>query len=242
MRPIQTSVPKKSLITVRSFYIALLFVLSIILSANAHASGSKMPSVGEDTEIADGSGASPEGAVTGGSTTISNEFAHLDPSKIVPKSLLAKALNYYSTNKAKVRQDLIGIIDFSQHSSKERFYIIDLQSGQVDTYQVAHGKNSDPDGDGHATKFSNVNGSEMSSQGVYVTAETYYGSKGFSLRLDGKSSTNSNARSRAVVIHPADYVQSGEKAGRSWGCPALDTRYSEEVINRIKEGMIIYAQ
>lgn len=204
-------------------HITLLALLSIFITSNAFASGSKMPEVGDEQ--------------------ISAEFSHLDPDNIVPKGRLAKALKYYSENQSIIdNKDVIAVIDFSQHSSKERFYIIDLRSGQVDTYQTAHGKNSDPDGDGYATEFSNENGSNMSSQGIYLTAETYEGGKGYSLVLDGKSSTNSNARMRAIVIHPADYVVAGQKAGRSWGCPALDPGVSEDVIDRIKEGAVIYAE
>ena len=90
--------------------------------------------------------------------------------------------------------------------------------------------------------FSNTPGSEMSSRGFYLTAETYQGSNGLSLVLDGLSTTNSNARSRAIVIHGAEYVSPGSLIGRSWGCPALDMRYYIEVINQIKGGVLIYAE
>ena len=136
----------------------------------------------------------------------------------------------------------MGVIDFKQHSSKERFYIIDMESGRVETYLTSHGKNSDPDHDGYATKFSNVPDSLTSSLGFYLTAETYYGSNGYSLRLDGLSSTNSNARARAIVIHGADYVQAdGKKIGRSYGCPALEQRYHQAVINQMKGGTLLFA-
>lgn len=217
----------------RQFLITALLFFGIFGATLAHASGSKMPEVTDGTEVTDGNG---------GTIAISENHAHLDPENIVPKALLAKALKYYDANQSIIgNKEVVGVIDFSQHSSKERFYIIDMQSGRVETYQAAHGKNSDVDHDGYATQFSNTNGSNMSSQGIYLTAETYYGGHGYSLMLDGKSSTNSNARARAIVIHPADYVQPGIKIGRSWGCPALDPRFSEEVINQIKGGAVIYA-
>lgn len=170
-------------------------------------------------------------------------YSYLDPDGIVPSALLAKTLDYFDKNKARIsNQNYIVVIDFKQHNSKERFYVIDMQSGQVEKYLTAHGKNSDPDYDGYATTFSNTPGSEMSSQGFYLTAETYEGSNGLSLVLDGLSSTNSNARSRAVVIHGAEYVTPGSLIGRSWGCPALDMRYYIEVINQIKSGVLIYAE
>ena len=175
--------------------------------------------------------------------TIPAGHSHLDPGGRVPRGLLASALAYYDTNRSSLRNpNVITVIDFSQHSSLERMHIIDMRSGRVSSYATAHGQGSDPDGDGFATRFSNTASSKMSSQGIYVTAETYQGENGFSLRLDGKSGTNSNARSRAIVIHPANYVRTGGSVGRSWGCPALDPRFATEVINRIKSGSVIYAK
>lgn len=227
--------------TLRPFYIIILALFSVLIANVASASGSKMPEVATSGDMSDTSGGSVD--IGAPPPPISEAYSHIDPENVIPKNLLAKALGYYHANLAGIKnKDVIGVIDFSQHSSKERFYIIDVQSGRVEKYQVAHGKNSDPDNDGMATIFSNTLSSEMSSRGIYLTAETYYGAHGFSLRLDGKSSTNSNARSRAIVIHPADYVDTGGSTGRSWGCPALDPRFSEEIINQIKGGAVIYAQ
>lgn len=170
------------------------------------------------------------------------DYSHLDPDQIIPKNLLKDAIVYYDSNLAKIRnQRLMGIIDFKQHNSKERFYIVDMESGRVETYLTAHGRNSDPDFDGYATKFSNIPDSLMSSLGFFLTAETYYGQNGYSLRLDGLSSTNSRARERAIVIHGADYVSPGGKIGRSYGCPALEMRYHQDLIDQLKDGALLYA-
>lgn len=170
------------------------------------------------------------------------DYSHLDPDGIVPQKILDTAVEYFDSNITKIKnQRIMGIIDFKQHNSKERFYIIDMESGRVETYLTAHGKNSDPDFDGYATKFSNTPDSKMSSLGFYLTAETYNGSNGYSLRLDGLSSTNSKARERAIVIHGADYVKPGSKIGRSYGCPALEMRYHADLINRLKGGSLLYA-
>jgi hypothetical protein len=132
-------------------------------------------------------------------------------------------------------------IYFKQHNSKERFYLIDMESGRVEKYLTAHGKNSDPKFTGYSTKFSNTPDTLMSSLGFYKTAESYNGKNGYSLRLDGLSSTNSNARERAIVIHGADYVTPGSKIGRSYGCAAVEERYHADIINRIKGGALLYA-
>lgn len=170
------------------------------------------------------------------------DYSHLDPDQLIPKKILAEALDYYDKNLSRIpNQRFMGLIDFKAHNSKERFYIVDMESGRVETYLVAHGKNSDPDFDGYATKFSNTPDSNMSSLGFYLTAETYIGAHGYSLRLDGLSKTNSNARERAIVIHAADYVSPGNKIGRSFGCPAIEVRIHQQLIDQIKDGVLLYA-
>ncbi|MDP2867080.1 MAG: murein L,D-transpeptidase catalytic domain family protein, partial [Elusimicrobiota bacterium] len=117
---------------------------------------------------------------------------------VIPEDLKRKALEYFSANAGKIKnKNYIGIVDFTAHSSRARFFILNMQSGEVLAIRVAHGKGSDPDGDGYATKFSNVPNSKASSLGFYITGALYSGSHGKSMRLHGHSSTNSNALSRA---------------------------------------------
>lgn len=171
------------------------------------------------------------------------EYDYVDPGHVVPDALLRQALSYFQQYKSSFpNQNYISVIDFSQRSSSRRLYVINMKTGAVERHAVAAGKGSDPDGDGYATKFSNSGGSNMSSLGIYRTAETYYGDHGLSLRLDGLSSTNSNARDRAIVMHPATYVSdSNPSAGRSWGCPAIDPAVSSRLIGWLKNGSMIYA-
>jgi len=171
-------------------------------------------------------------------------YAYVDPSGIVPATPKREALKLYDQMKASLKNpNFLTVIDFSQYSGKKRFYLIDMRSGSVEAYKTAHGSGSDSNHDGYAEKFSNTSGSNASSLGLYRTAETYNGKHGYSLRLDGLSSTNSNARSRAIVVHAADYVNddTSSKSGRSWGCPALDPSASRRVINFIAGGSLIYA-
>ncbi|MBC7714238.1 MAG: murein L,D-transpeptidase catalytic domain family protein [Rhizobacter sp.] len=171
-----------------------------------------------------------------------SDYSHLDPDHIIPKNLLFQAEDYYDQNLDKIQNKrVMGIIDFKKHNSKRRFYIIDMESGRVESYLTAHGKNSDPKHTGYATKFSNTPDSLMTSLGFYMTAETYDGKNGYSLRLDGLSATNSNARDRAIVIHGADYVTPGNLIGRSSGCPAVEQRYHADLIDRLKGGALLYA-
>lgn len=140
---------------------------------------------------------------------------------------------------------LISIIDFTKPSSEKRFYTIDLEERVVKFHAyVSHGKNS---GWNTVTSFSNVVHSNQSSLGFYITAETYVGSKGYSLKLDGQDmGYNNNMRERAVVMHEADYVSESwikkyGRLGRSQGCPALPREISRKVIDSIKNGTVIFA-
>lgn len=175
-----------------------------------------------------------------------DQYDHIDRKKVIDRGALKKALKYYDDNYHRLEnKDTMTLIDFSIHSSKKRFFVIDMNSGKVDSYHTSHGSGSDRNHDGKADKFSNTPNSNMSSLGFYKTAETYHGKHGYSLRLDGLSSTNSKARSRAIVIHGADYmsksfIKSQGKAGRSWGCPALDRKVVKKVINEIKGGSLLY--
>lgn len=183
-----------------------------------------------------------EGKEVSAEASVLDRYDHVDKSRLIPRNLLATALTYYDANKSKLKnQDYLTVIDMTLSSTKRRMWIVNMDTGTVFPTTVAHGKGSDSNHDGYAEKFSNVSGSNATSLGVYVTAETYSGSNGYSLRLDGKSSTNSNARKRAVVVHGASYVQDKEvKQGRSWGCPAVPNEYRTKVINWIKGGSVLY--
>lgn len=154
-------------------------------------------------------------------------------------------VGYYSLEKeGAIKKDIITIIDFAKPSTEKRFYTIDLKNKALKyhTY-VAHGRNT---GENMATSFSNTPHSNQSSLGFYVTGETYVGSKGYSLRLDGKEkSFNDRIRSRAVVVHAAEYatekwIKRYGRLGRSQGCPALPPDLSREIIDLIKNKSAIF--
>lgn len=161
----------------------------------------------------------------------------------VPADLKRKALEYFASNQGRIgNKRFIGIVDFSRHSSNSRFWILDVQTGAEHAMHVAHGKGSDTDGDGYATRFSNVPNSKASSLGFYVTGALYSGKHGRSMRLHGLSSTNSNALSRAVVVHESSYVREANVTqGRSFGCFAVAESEIGKVLSSLKGGALIYA-
>jgi hypothetical protein len=82
--------------------------------------------------------------------------------------------------------------------------------------------------------------------GFYTTKETYSGSHGYSMKLEGHEiGFNNNAESRDIVVHKADYVsdavvKSQGYLGRSLGCPALSPKIYRLVIDRIKNGTCLF--
>jgi hypothetical protein len=170
-------------------------------------------------------------------------YGYVDPLDIVPANLRADALAYFQANQSQIaNQNYISVVDFSANSKNERLFIINMQTGSVLALHVAHGMNSDPSDSGFATQFSNVLGSDRSSLGFFLTAETYTGDNGLSLRLDGLSTTNSNVRERDIVVHGAAYVYDKDtQAGRSLGCFAVPMDDRDNVINILKNGSLLYA-
>jgi hypothetical protein len=144
----------------------------------------------------------------------------------------------------KLRENIISVVDFSQPSTKKRFYLIDIDTKKV-LYQdyVAHGKNT---GVLEAKKFSNRVNSNQSSLGFFKTGETYYGKNGFSLKLDGlEKGINDLARRRGIVIHAAYYAEESfinkyGRLGRSFGCPALPSENYNDIIELIKDGTLLF--
>lgn len=167
-------------------------------------------------------------------------FPDFDASWELKREIFDKAQQYFESNKERIANPrYFMVVDFSQHSSKRRLYVFDLSDSSVARHNVAAGKNSDPDGDGYATNFSNQEGSLASSLGFYRTLSTYNGGHGLSLRLEGLDDTNNNAYARAVVMHPATYVKDGVSSGRSWGCPAIDPRIAMGLIGKVKNGSML---
>ena len=152
-------------------------------------------------------------------------------------------VGYYNlVGERKITGDKLVIVDYRQSSHQNRFYIINLTTHTLLCQTlVAHGRNS---GKLYPIRFSNKKGSYKSSLGFYVTAESYYGTNGLSLNLDGlEKEYNSNARARRIVLHGASYVNA-DNMGRSLGCIVLPLTDIEKIITLIKDGncLLVYTK
>jgi hypothetical protein len=159
----------------------------------------------------------------------------------IPAAAVQKAFTYYASSYATLgNQAFITIINFNLPSTIERMSVIDMSTGQAESYLVAHGKNS---GLEYATQFSDEIGSDMSSLGIYLTGTDYIGEHGLSMRLQGMEDSNRNAEVREIVMHAADYVSSdwikeNGYLGRSWGCPAIEQRFRDKLVGQLKNGSV----
>ena len=155
-----------------------------------------------------------------------------------------KGYQFFLSGNALTKPGLLTICDFSQPSSKKRLYVLDLDAGKIlfNTY-VAHGRNS---GNDYATSFSNSDESHKTCLGFMITAETYNGDNGYSMRLDGQEQGfNNNVRARAIVMHGSAYVNreralNGTMMGRSWGCPAVPAAEVHKIVDCIKGGSCFF--
>lgn len=144
------------------------------------------------------------------------------------------------------RRDIVGVADYARPSWEHRLHLANLEDGTMRSYLIAHGKGSDPQHDGWLKSFSKVPGSEATSRGAYLTCEWYKGKYGTSVRLVGLDQDNSTALERAIVMHPAWYVDEAMiakwgKIGRSEGCFALSDEAFLEALWRLSGGRLLFA-
>ena len=143
------------------------------------------------------------------------------------------------------KQQILTIVDYTKPSTARRLWVLDLNTHTVlfNDY-VAHGQNS---GGNYANTFSDRPESLESSLGVFLTASTYEGKHGYSLRIKGlEKGFNDRAESRDIVFHRADYAtaqfaQAHGRLGRSWGCFAVSPAIADSLIHTIKNGTLVFA-
>ena len=145
------------------------------------------------------------------------------------------------------KKDIVGIADFGLHSSARRFHFVDLDNQRVESFHVTHGTGSDSEHDGWLKRYSNIEGSEATCRGAFLTRSWYTGRYGTSIRLDGLDPTNDLAMPRAIVMHKADYarpehIERWGKLGRSNGCFVLGPEQFGKVLLHLSGGRLLYSE
>jgi hypothetical protein len=158
--------------------------------------------------------------------------------------------NYKTANPEKVKKPYLYYVDYGLSNTTPRGYVFDMEKLTVvdGPFTVAHGRGSASPSESKPVRFSNRQGSNATSLGLYLAQETYgfsgktagkrYTSVG--LRLQGLSGRyNSAARARGVVAHGAPYV-TASRAGRSEGCPAMEQGRARELLPKISRGGLVF--
>jgi len=108
-------------------------------------------------------------------------------------------------------------------STQKRFFIVNLKTLEIENSGlVSHGFGSTASF--YDRQYSNKPGSKCTSLGKYSIVGEYNGSYGFSYKLKGLDSSNSNAMKRKIVIHSMTCIPDKEgnaPACVSEGCPAV---------------------
>lgn len=163
----------------------------------------------------------------------------------IPKSKILEIKDYLKGKN--YNQDIAVFINFKVPSGKYRYFVYDLKDDKIlQEAVVSHGSGSVIP-NSSALKFSNIEGSYQSSLGKYEIRESYVGKFGKSYRLKGLDDTNSNAMSRAIIIHPYSCMPDKEiatPACLSLGCPMLSQNAfnkTAKYIDQSKLPIILYA-
>ena len=156
----------------------------------------------------------------------------------ISQQALAKTFYYYEKNRYRqgLSRDFLAIADYTKPATQKRLYIINLHSGKVRQYLVAHGKNSGARG-GRVLKSSNRQGSHMTPFGFFKIGDKEgitYKKKYNYLSVEGLEWKNRNAKQRDILLHTASYVA---RAGRSYGCFAILPQDRWQVFSRLKTAL-----
>ncbi|CAM3620504.1 murein L,D-transpeptidase catalytic domain-containing protein [Flavobacterium chungbukense] len=136
------------------------------------------------------------------------------------------------------------LIDLGLHSGYKRFFVYDFKKKAVcKSYMVSHGCGDNQWGrtsSKEKPQISNEFDSHCSSLGKYVILDRGVSQWGIKVNyvLQGKDKTNSNARSRAIVLHSWDAIPNNEVypegTPEGWGCPAVSNEAMKEIDELLK--------
>ncbi len=141
--------------------------------------------------------------------------------------------------------DFCILMDMGLHSGVKRFFVWDFNQKKVThRYLVGHGcgnKIWSMDFTKNSPKFSNVDGSHLSSLGKYKLGERGYSEWGIHVKylMHGLEETNSNALKRFIVFHSWDKMSDDEVfpkgSPEGWGCPTVSNNAMREIDEILKK-------
>lgn len=165
----------------------------------------------------------------------------------VSQKALARTFAYYEKYRyiKHLSSQYISIADYTKTALQRRLYIINLYTGEINSYLVAHGVNSGAKG-GRVWRSSNRRGSHKTPYGFFKIGfkEGKTTKKGYDyLSVRGLEWSNRNAGlsprkgGRDILVHTASYVA---RAGRSHGCFAIRPEDKLSVFPKLK-GSLFYS-
>ena len=138
--------------------------------------------------------------------------------------------------KSNYNTNIAFMIDYSLHSGKNRFFVVDLKKEKIiKKGLVCHGSCKGKNKNDQATTFSNTPNSYCTTLGIAVMGERAYSKwgKNYKYWIDGLETSNSNMRKRVVVLHAWEYVPDKEvypnPIALSWGCPTVSIKFLDEL-------------
>ncbi|MFH7000404.1 murein L,D-transpeptidase catalytic domain-containing protein [Flavobacterium sp. FlaQc-57] len=158
--------------------------------------------------------------------------------------------NYYKEAKQycqrnNLNQDQFILIDLGVHSGLKRFFVYDFKQNEISkSYIVSHGCGDNRWGatmSKEKAPISNEFDSHCSSIGKFVVLDRGVSQWGIKVNyiLQGKDKSNSNARSRAIVLHSWDAISDNEVypngTPEGWGCPAVSNESMKEIDELLKQ-------
>jgi L,D-transpeptidase catalytic domain len=163
-----------------------------------------------------------------GTTTLSDGPKRPDPENFTQK--IAEAATYCKKNGLNTEASIL--IDLGLHSGSYRCFVVRLADASIRIKGlVTHGSGKTGLLAGER-KYSNEEGSLLSSLGKYKTGASYKGQFGLAWKLYGLEATNSKAYSRYIVLHGHECVPDAEIEDmlcQSWGCPTVSPEFLKQL-------------
>ena len=161
-------------------------------------------------------------------------------------SKIEKIKTYAKSNH--YNQKIAFMIDYSLHSGLPRFYVVNLINDTIiDKGLVCHGNCKGKNDSDYAKNFSNKNDSYCTSLGFTSIGKRDYSKWGkhYKYWLNGLEKSNSNMKSRVVVLHAWDGVPNKSiypiSLATSWGCPTVSIDFLDRldtILNKEKNVLI----